>query len=116
MCDRPTVAVVENTPQDCDRVERAVSQATQHAEQRYRSLFEPLPIAVYRSMFDGTILDANKAFASLVGLPGPEAAVSASTLAFFVDPTEHEGLIRTLQATGEVHDRVVRLPRAGGGR
>jgi PAS domain S-box-containing protein len=93
---------------------RADRLATRHAELRYRSLFEHLPIAVYRSTFDGTIVDANKAFAALIGWPSPAAAVGQSASALYVDPDERQDLTATLRRTGEVRDRLVRLRRLDG--
>ncbi len=93
---------------------RADRLATRQAELRYRSLFEHLPIAVYRSTFDGTIVDANQAFAALLGWPSPAAAVGQSASALYVDPGERQDLIEALRRTGDVRGRTVRLRRVDG--
>jgi two-component system sensor histidine kinase UhpB len=50
-------------------------RALREAETRYRSLFAGIPVGLYRADPSGTVLDANPALASLLGLPDPAACV-----------------------------------------
>ncbi len=52
--------------------------ASRQAAHRYWSLLEHLPLAVYRSQADGTIIEANGAFADLFGWPDARAAIGQS--------------------------------------
>ena len=79
-----------------------------------RSPFEHLPIAVYRSRFDGTIVDANLAFAELFGWPEPEAAIGQSAIPMYADVADRTRLLRDLRAAGDVRNRTLRLRRVDG--
>ena len=46
---------------------KKVKQALEVSEQRYRQLFENVPIAVFRTDMEGRIIDANPAFMKLAG-------------------------------------------------
>ncbi len=98
MCETPAVPIVDDTP----------------AERRYRALFENLPVAVYRATFDGTIVDANQAFALLFGWPSPAEAVGRSIVPLYADPSDRERLVRDLRQSGGVDHRVLQLKRVDG--
>ncbi len=59
--------------------QRAAEDALRQSEERYRSLFERLPVALYRTQKDGTILDANPALAALLGTPLQKLVGDVST-------------------------------------
>jgi two-component system, cell cycle sensor histidine kinase and response regulator CckA len=88
--------------------------ATRSAERRYRSLFEHLPMAVYRATFGGTIIDANQAFVDLFGWERPVDAIGESMVSLYVEPSDRERVVRDLLDAGEVRGRVVRLRRTDG--
>jgi len=110
MRDAPVAPVVEDPPAGRHQAEDALRRA----ELRYRSLFEHLPIAVYRSTFDGTIVDANTAFATLIGWPSSAAAVGQSAKDLYVDPEDRAALITAVRAAGEIRGQLVRLRRLDG--
>jgi two-component system cell cycle sensor histidine kinase/response regulator CckA len=91
-----------------------VEYAAGHAEHRYRSLFENLPFAVYRTRMDGTIIDTNQPFASLFGWPDPAAAIGQSVVGLYVTPGDREQLLRDLRRMGEVRNHPVRVRRVDG--
>jgi two-component system cell cycle sensor histidine kinase/response regulator CckA len=88
--------------------------ATRAAERRYRSLFEHLPMAVYRATFGGTIIDANQAFADVFGWARPVDAIGESMVSLYVDPIEREHVVRDLMSAGQARNRVVQLRRTDG--
>jgi diguanylate cyclase (GGDEF)-like protein/PAS domain S-box-containing protein len=47
-------------------------QSLRESERRYRSLFEGMPIGLYRASLDGHFLDGNPALVQMLGLEGPE--------------------------------------------
>ncbi len=69
-----------------DRVqaENAVRQSREH----YHGLFEGVPIGLYRTSVDGTILDINRALIEMVGFPDRESAVSYIATNVYVDPAD----------------------------
>ena len=105
MCERRHATAVE----DIDEC-----RASRQAERRYRALFEHLPVAVYRTTFDGTIIDANRAFAELFGWPSPSAAVGQSMLPLYADAAERDRLVQALRRDGEVASQVLQMKRADG--
>lgn len=66
------MAEVENTRElvvvDIGRYKK-VKQALHESEERYRQLFEHIPIGIYRCAPDGLILDANHALLQMLGFP-----------------------------------------------
>jgi PAS domain S-box-containing protein len=53
---------------------RKVKNALKDSEARYRSLFENMPIGIFRCSADGKILEANPALQRMLGFPSPAEA------------------------------------------
>ncbi len=77
--------------------------ATQIAETRYRSLFEHLPLGLYRITPDGHILEANAALAMIAGCPDRASLFAHNADEFFVSKDNY----RDWQALLEANDTVV---------
>jgi two-component system sensor histidine kinase/response regulator len=85
-----------------DLVEERTAELRQ-SEERYRTLFNRVPVGLYRTTPDGEILDANLAMAQMLGYPSREEALQAGNTAdAYVDPEErlrwqvlmeHEGVV-----------------------
>ncbi|MBK9093591.1 MAG: PAS domain S-box protein [Anaerolineae bacterium] len=56
------------------------------SEHRYRSLFEGVPIGLYRTTPDGRILAANQALSEMLGYPAPGALLEVNAADLFLDP------------------------------
>ena len=88
-------------------------KATQQAlasERLYRSLFNNLPIGVYRSTFDGRFLDANPILLSMFGFTEKQAMLSCRAETLYVNEEDREKFKEMLERedTGvhfEVHMR-----------
>jgi len=97
-----------------DITERAeVEQALRESEERYRSLFDGVPIGLYRTTPEGRMLDANAALVEVLGFPSREALLEFDVNALYVDPEvrhdwqheiEIEGVVRTFEAQLRRHD------------
>jgi len=90
-------------------VERTRSEAAlRESEARHRSLFDHLPIGLYRTGTDGELLDANPALVSL--LRHPDLARN-----FFVSPAHRQALLDRLDQFGVVRgfESELRLPDGG---
>lgn len=59
-------------------------------EQRYRSLFEGIPIGLYITTLDGRILDANPALVRLLGYPNKEALLGITASDLYANPADRE--------------------------
>ena len=72
-----------------------------------RSLFEGVPVGLFRVTPDGQLLDANPAMAEMLGYPDRESLMAAGEAALYVDAedrsrwravAEREGLVRDFEA------------------
>jgi PAS domain S-box-containing protein len=96
-------------------IERAQTQAHLRAsEQRYRSLFESVPIGLYRSTPEGRIVDANDALVQMLGYPSREKLLETPAQALFCDPADRQRWQAEMDAKGVVSYFVTRLKRYDG--
>lgn len=91
----------------------AERQASAELESRYRSLFDTLPIALYRATPKGRILYANPALARLLGVADPSALVGVDVADFCVDRAARRALLDPAPDE-DVFRRVVELRRPDG--
>ncbi len=89
------------------RAERRPHQATQLAdeglpvsEERYRSLFERVPVGMFRATPAGTIVDVNPAILRLLGYPSRETLMAVDAASLYVDPQARESWTRLLEREG----------------
>ncbi len=77
------------------------------SEERYRGLFEGVPIGLYRSSPEGRFLDANPAMINMLGYPDKAALLAASARDVYVDLRdrqrwasllEHKEILRGFEA------------------
>jgi len=71
--------------------ENAVLAGQVQAERRYRGLFNSVPIGLFRTSPDGTILDANPALVDMLGFPSREALLAVNIADVHVDPQQRNG-------------------------
>ena len=64
--------------------------ALARSEQDYRTLFENMPIGLYRTSAEGLILDANYALAKLFGYKDRESLIGKNIVDFYVDRSSNE--------------------------
>ena len=60
------------------------------AEARYRHLFDSVPVGLFRTTPDGTILDANPALVTLLGFEKKTPLLERKASSFYVDPKERK--------------------------
>ena len=87
---------------------RALATAT---DAPYRRLVEGLPVGVLVSTPSGEILEANPAFAAMVGLAGPEAVSRRSFTEFFAQPSMASNWRSQLDASRTIGNLDVQLQR-----
>ena len=90
--------------------------AVQESEERYRSLFERVPVALFRSTPAGEHLDLNPAHVRMLGYPDREAMMKANATALYVDPedrkrwraiAERDGMVRDFDIQMQRHDKTL---------
>jgi PAS domain S-box-containing protein len=101
-----------------EHLEELVDERTtelQASEERYRTLFDGVPIGLYRTTPDGQVLDANLAAAMMLGYPSrDEALAQVNTRDLFVDPEVRSNWQKLIEQEGVVHDYEQRVRRYDG--
>ena len=93
--------------------QREAERALRDSEERYRSLFERIPVALYRTLPDGTILDGNPALGELLGAP-LDQLIGGSSVAYYDRPDDRKRLEDRLGGERIVSGYEARLRRADG--
>ncbi len=93
------VGGIEVTLETTER--KHAEEALAISEERYRSLFERLPVGVYRSTPDGRFLEANPAFMRLLGCPNLEILLNTPVNYFYRNPKEREQWKKLIEQEGK---------------
>ncbi len=88
--------------------------ALRESEARYRTLFNDMPVGVYRTSEEGQIQDANPALAALFGFGSPAELVGLNVHEFYVDPEDRERWLRGVEQQGGLQDAEIRMRRKDG--
>jgi two-component system cell cycle sensor histidine kinase/response regulator CckA len=94
--------------------QKKVAEALRREEQRYRDLFEHIPVGLYRSTPDGRLIDANPAMVSMLGYPDRESLLATPTAALYMDPADRLRWTAEMTRANVVRDFQVRLRRGDG--
>jgi PAS domain S-box-containing protein len=81
---------------------------------RFRSLFEGVPVGIYRSTPAGEILDANPALIEMLGYPDRESLLATNAAELYVDPPERRRWQNVVEREGVVRDFETQLRRRDG--
>jgi PAS domain S-box-containing protein len=99
-----------------EHLEELVEERTtelRQSEERYRTLFDGIPIGLYRTTPEGQIVDANVAQAQMLGYPNRDALLAINSSTLYVDSQdrlrwqalmERDGLVRDFQTRFRCHD------------
>ncbi|MFH2066103.1 MAG: PAS domain S-box protein [Pseudomonadota bacterium] len=88
--------------------------ALQESEERYRSLFERVPVALYRTTPSGQFLDVNPAIIRMLGYPDREALLEVNAANLYLNSEDRERWRTVAERDGIVHDSEVQLRRRDG--
>ncbi|HEX5717338.1 MAG TPA: EAL domain-containing protein [Thermoanaerobaculia bacterium] len=72
-------------------------EALRESEERYRSVFEGVPIGLYRTTPAGRLLDANDALVRVLGYPDRETLLRANVGDIYYDPQDRQRWQRTVE-------------------
>ncbi len=106
---RHFIAIKEDVTQ---RLE--AEEALRRSEARYRSLFDGVPIGLYRTTPGGRIVDVNTAMVRLLGYRDREQLQEKPVLELYEDPAARDQFLGLLETAGEVYGLDVRLRCADG--
>jgi PAS domain S-box-containing protein len=108
-------AVAHELEQRCLRDEkRRADQALRESEERYRSLFERVPVGLYRTTLEGQILDGNLALVQILGYPDRESLRAVNMPDNYVGPEERRRWQALINRQGVVRDFEVQWRRHDG--
>jgi PAS domain S-box-containing protein len=109
---------VHHTRRELGKVEGQTTRldaALRDSEARYQSLFDGVPVGMYRTSPDGRVLLANAALARMVGAATPEAAVGLDARALYADPADRGRFRQRIDRDGSVRRFETRWARPEGG-
>jgi diguanylate cyclase (GGDEF)-like protein/PAS domain S-box-containing protein len=85
-----------------DPAARDLLQALRDSEERYRSLFDGVPVGLYRTTPDGRMLDANAALVRILGYPSREALMKVNVRDMYFDPADRHQWQVSLESEDQV--------------
>ena len=91
-----------------------ILEALRESEARYRTLFERIPIGLYRTTPEGLILDANPALIEMLGYPDRETLLAINAAEIFVQPEDRRRMNELLDKVGVANNFELRLKRFDG--
>ncbi|UCC86762.1 MAG: PAS domain S-box protein [Anaerolineales bacterium] len=101
-----------------EHLEELVEERTaklRQSEERYRTLFDGVPVGLYRTTPDGQVLDANLALAHMLGYPSRDEALKAVNAAdMYLDPAERARWQELMEREGLIRDFEERVRRYDG--
>jgi PAS domain S-box-containing protein len=101
-----------------EQLEELVDERTAElkaSEERYRSLFDGVPIGLYRTTPEGQVLDANMAMAQMAGYSNrTEVMEMQNTAEVYVDSDDRSRWQALMEKEGVVRDFEARFQRADG--
>jgi len=95
---------------------KRAEEALRESEERYRSLFEGVPVGLYRTAADGHFLNANQAMLKMLDYPDQESlqAFTTADLQLNVTPEDRQWRQAVLERDGAMRDVETQLRRRDG--
>ncbi len=88
--------------------------ALQASEAHYRTLFNGVPVGLYRSSPSGQVLDANDMFVNMLGYPNREALLATQAYNLYLNPEDRLHWQKQVEAEGGVRQFEARMRRYDG--
>ena len=88
--------------------------ALQESEERYRSLFEQVPVALFRTTPEGRFLDINLANLRMLGFSDRDAAMKINMKDLYLNPDDRQRWRTIVERDGIVRNFVMQIKRPDG--
>ncbi|MFB0536673.1 MAG: GAF domain-containing protein [Anaerolineae bacterium] len=93
---------------------KRAEEALRESEERYRSLFEGVPVGLYRTTPEGQILDANSALVEMLGYPDRDSLVEVNAADVYVNAEDRRRWQTLMESEGVVPGFEAQLRRRDG--
>jgi diguanylate cyclase (GGDEF)-like protein/PAS domain S-box-containing protein len=90
---------------------KSIEEALIKSELAYRTLFENMPIGLYRTSADGQMLDVNPAFVDMFGYPDRSSLLAINAENLYVDPSLNTIFKEEISKTGFLSAFIAELRR-----
>ena len=94
--------------------DKQVEEALRDSESLYRSLFDHIPVGLYRTTPTGQILDANPALVQMLGYPDRESLLAINAADAYLDPKSRTQWQSLMERDKVVRNFETQLRRADG--
>jgi PAS domain S-box-containing protein len=94
-------------------LEQAMARLTE-SEERYRSLFEKVPVGLFRISPSGEFLDANPAVVDILGYPDKQTLFAVNVEAIYSDSDQRNAFRERIEKVGTVQDFEARFRHYSG--
>jgi two-component system cell cycle sensor histidine kinase/response regulator CckA len=123
--DTPAVLVTAGAPpssevryatvlNEAERRRYRAEDALLRSEERYRTLFDAVPVGLYRTASDRRIANANPAMAQMLGFASVEELIGSDAVELYVEPEARREWVRRLETEGLVQGFEAQLRRQDG--
>ena len=93
---------------------RQAQAALRESEERHRTLFESVPVGLYRTTPEGKVIDVNRTMVEMLGYPDKATLIATPAHQIYVDADERRRWQEQLHREGIVHNYMVRYRRYDG--
>ena len=107
---RQRVSVLEIEETERKRAEKALIES----DKRYTSLFEGVPIGLYRTTPEAQILNVNPALVKMLGYPDKDSLIAINLIDLYANPDDRKREQVLLEKEGVVHIFEMQLHRLDG--
>jgi len=89
-------------------------EGLRESENKYRALFEGVPVGLYRASPDGTLLDLNPTMVQMLGFEDMPSALGRPASDFCLDPKDYERAMTTMSREKALRNFAFQLKRVDG--
>ncbi len=90
------------------------SRRLKESEESYRLLFHRVPVGLYRTTREGSIVEANEALTTMLGYSGEAALIGKNSRHFYAHPSQRNVLLSMLDENTTIKDFEAQLIRTDG--